>query len=105
MSGPSGWAGSVIAGSPEVVQALGSHSGHRALAGDPLRELADADRDSIEDPMNRDTHRVVEVGHEEGNPLGARGRVGPGKRGGNGGAIAEVLGRDLPTRPQPGAPP
>ncbi len=61
MSGSSGWAGSVIAGSPEVVQALGSHAGHRALAGDTLREFADADGDSIEDPMDRDTHRAVGI--------------------------------------------
>lgn len=74
MSGSSGWAGSVIAGSPEVVQALGSHPGHRALAGDTPREFADADGDSIEDPMDRDTHRAVGVGHGEGEPFGALGR-------------------------------
>ena len=68
MSGSSGWAGSVIAGSPEVVQALGSHTGHRALAGDTLREFADADGHSIEDPMDRDTYRAVGVGHDEGEP-------------------------------------
>jgi hypothetical protein len=81
MSWSSGWAGSAIAGFPEVVQALGSNSGHRALAGDTLRELADADGDSIENPMDRDTHRVVGVGHDEGKPFGALGRLGPAKRG------------------------
>jgi hypothetical protein len=104
MSGSSGWAGSVIAGSPEVVQALGSHTGHRALTGDTLREFADADGDSIEDPMDRDTHRAVGVGHDEGEPFGALGRLGPAKRGRDVGAIAGVLGRDLPTRPERGAP-
>ena len=82
MSGSSGWAGSVIAGSPEVVQALGSHAGHRALAGDTLREFADADGDSIEDPMDRDTHCTAGVGHDEGESFGALGRVGPAKRAG-----------------------
>ncbi len=44
-----------------------SRTVHRDLAGDTLREFADADADSIEDPMDRDTHRAVGVGHDEGD--------------------------------------
>jgi hypothetical protein len=31
--------------------------------------------------MDRDTHRAVGVGHDEGEPFGALGRLGPAKRG------------------------
>ncbi len=53
--------------------------------------------------MDRDTHRVVEVGHEEGKPLGARGRLGPAKRGGETAEPSQVyLGGISPPGPNAG---
>src|SRR6266545_1676891 len=76
-----GRAGTTVANSSEVVQALGSNLGHHLLQRHAVREFADGGGDSIEHPVGPDSSRCVTVIHDEGKALGAARRGGPAQRG------------------------